>query len=148
MDRAADDDLGLDWPPPDESHDLLRGCLSRLEPVDQEVVFLAFRHGLRPARLGATLGMSSRRAAMRVRRGRAELEVALRQVVRGAERACAAGPVPDEPESTAVAVLAARAPAKEESAQAVPPRPAKGLSRVLQRRGDDSPPTPIPNGMP
>ena len=51
VDRADDDGLGLEWPPADELHDLLRGCLARLEPVDQEVMFLAFRHGLRPARL-------------------------------------------------------------------------------------------------
>ncbi|NEA23374.1 RNA polymerase sigma factor, partial [Actinomadura bangladeshensis] len=68
VDRADDDDLGLEWPPPDELHGLLRACLSRLEPVDQEVMVLAFRHGLRPARLGAALGLSPRRAAMRVRR--------------------------------------------------------------------------------
>ncbi|NKZ04965.1 sigma-70 family RNA polymerase sigma factor [Actinomadura latina] len=140
--RADDDDLGLDWPPPDELHGLLRGCLSQLEPVDQEVMFLAFRHGLRPARLGAALGLSPRRAALRVRRGRAELEAALQEVVRRAERACAGGPAAEGPVSTAVAVLAARVPPKEESAPAVPPRPARGLARVLRRRGDVSPADP------
>ncbi|CNE68237.1 RNA polymerase sigma factor [Mycobacterium tuberculosis] len=144
VDRADDDELGLEWPPPDELHGLLRACLSRLEPVDQEVMVLAFRHGLRPARLGAALGLSPRRAAMRVSRGRAELEAALQQVLRGTERACAAGPAAAEAEQ-AVAVLAARAPVREEAAPAVPARPARpagGLARMLRRRGEDSPADP------
>lgn len=157
-DRAEDDDeLGLEWPPADELHGLLRAALARLEPADQEVMLLAFRHGLRPARLGTTLGLSARRAAMRVRRGRAELEAALQVAVRDTERACAAAGeraaavAEESAESAAVAVLAARAPAKEEAAEgeaaaeeeaaapAVPPRPAKGLSRLLCGRRDDSP---------
>ncbi|MEU5994264.1 sigma-70 family RNA polymerase sigma factor [Spirillospora sp. NPDC047418] len=148
VDRADDDELGLDWPSPDELHGLLRACLSRLEPVDQEIMVLAFRHGLRPARLGAALGLSPRRAAMRVRRGRAELEAALQRVIRGTERACAAGSAAPGserepgPEPTAVAVLAARAPVREEPAPAAPPRPAGGLARMLRRRGDDSPADP------
>ncbi|MFB4304763.1 RNA polymerase sigma factor [Actinomadura sp. GTD37] len=141
LDRAEDDDLGLEWPPADELHDLLREALARLEPADQEVMLLAFRHGLRPARLGTTLGLSARRAALRVRKGRAELEVALQSAIGDAERACAAAlPAAQEgPESSAVAVLAARAPVKEEAAPAVPARPAKGLSRLLCRRDDASP---------
>ncbi|GAA1860469.1 hypothetical protein GCM10009736_29550 [Actinomadura bangladeshensis] len=144
VDRADDDGLGLEWPPPDELHGLLRACLSRLEPVDQEVMVLAFRHGLRPARLGAALGLSPRRAAMRVRRGRAELEAALQQVIRGTERACAAGPAAtgSEPEPTAVAVLAARGPVRDEPAPAVPARPGGGLARLLRRRGEVSPADP------
>ncbi|WP_199487209.1 RNA polymerase sigma factor [Actinomadura spongiicola] len=125
LNDAEPDDAAPEWPPPDELHGLLRACLARLAPTEQEIMLLAFRHGLRPARLGATLGLSSRRAALRVRRGRAELETALRKEIDRADRACAATEatvaesVPDEPRSTAVAVLAARTPAKKEA----PPPP-------------------------
>ncbi|RKS79531.1 RNA polymerase sigma factor (sigma-70 family) [Actinomadura pelletieri DSM 43383] len=116
---AEPDAPAPDWPPFDELHGLLRACLARLTPAEQEIMLLAFRHGLRPARLGATLGLSSRRAATRVRRGRANLETALRKEISRADRACAsatkAEDVPEEPRSTAVAVLAARAPAKKEA---------------------------------
>ncbi|MFA1549721.1 RNA polymerase sigma factor [Actinomadura chokoriensis] len=141
--RAEEDDLGLEWPPADELHGLLRACLSRVEPADQEVMLLALRYGLGSARLGRTLGLSARRAALRVRESGAELEAALRVAVRDAERACAAATGAaegeGEPGSPAVAVLAALAPTAEEAARAVPPHPARGLSRVLRRRGDDSP---------
>ncbi|GAA4331379.1 hypothetical protein GCM10023178_44370 [Actinomadura luteofluorescens] len=60
LDRAEDGDPAPDRPRSDELHDLLRASLSRLEPVDQEVMLLTHRHGLRPARLGATLGLSAR----------------------------------------------------------------------------------------
>jgi RNA polymerase sigma factor (sigma-70 family) len=135
VDRADDDGLGLEWPPADELHDLLRGCLARLEPVDQEVMFLAFRHGLRPARLGAALGLSPRRAAARIRRGRAELEAALQDVLRRTERACAAG-------RAEVAVPAVRAAAQDEPDPAAAPRPGGRLARALHRRAADSPADP------
>ncbi|QKG23535.1 ECF subfamily RNA polymerase sigma-24 subunit [Actinomadura verrucosospora] len=107
------------WPPSAELHGLLRAALAALDPVDQEAVLLAFRHDLRPARLGAALGMSGRRAAVRVRRGGAEMEAALAAEVARAVRACAASTesaaVPEEPveegRPAAVAVLAARPPA-------------------------------------
>lgn len=149
-DRADGDGLGLDWPPSGDMHRLLRAALARLEPVDQEVMLLAFRHGLRPARLGAALGLSPRRAAMRVRKVRAELEDALRDAVRAAERACAAGPVEEAPEAAGdagIAVLAARAPA-EEAEEAAPPAPAARpgpagrVLRMLRGGGDDSPADP------
>jgi RNA polymerase sigma factor (sigma-70 family) len=143
LDRAEPDAPVPDWPPAEELHDLLRGCLARLAPVDQEVVLLAFRHGLRPARLGATLGLSSRRAAMRVRRGRAELEAALQREVDRAGRACAE-PRPDEKEqATAVPVLAARVTAVREEEPAAPAKATGGrLRRVLRRRGEPSPADP------
>ncbi|MFD0901176.1 RNA polymerase sigma factor, partial [Actinomadura sediminis] len=78
-----------DLPPSEELHDLLRASLAHLDPVDQEIVLLAFRHGLPPARLGAALGLSARRAAARTRRCRTVLEAALADVVRRAARACA-----------------------------------------------------------
>uniref|UniRef100_UPI0010418879 RNA polymerase sigma factor n=1 Tax=Actinomadura roseirufa TaxID=2094049 RepID=UPI0010418879 len=68
----ADDPEG--WPPSEELHDLLNASLARLDPVDQEIVLLSVRHGLGPARLGAALGLSPRRAALRVRRGRDAME--------------------------------------------------------------------------
>ncbi|GAA2119772.1 RNA polymerase sigma factor [Actinomadura napierensis] len=112
------------WPPSAELHDLLRAALAALDPDDQEVVLLAFRHELRPARLGAALGLSGRRAAGRVRRGGEIMEAALAAEVVRAALACVASAAsaepadqPDEEEesaqesrSTAVAVLAARAP--------------------------------------
>ncbi|MGH3241363.1 MAG: RNA polymerase sigma factor, partial [Spirillospora sp.] len=88
--RGEPDDPVPDWPPLDELHGLLRACLARLAPVEQEVMLLAFRHGLRPTRLGAALGMSPRRAAMRVRRARTDLETALQKEINRANRACAA----------------------------------------------------------
>ncbi|WP_165978662.1 RNA polymerase sigma factor [Actinomadura darangshiensis] len=146
LDRAEPDDPVPDWPPADELHDLLRASLVRLEPVDQEVVLLAFRHGLRPARLGATLGLTARRAAMRVRKARAALEAALRKEAGRLGRDCAATEPPaEEPKSTAVAVLAARAPVREKREEEAPP-PAepdgKGRWQILHRRGDDSPADP------
>ncbi|WP_433228501.1 RNA polymerase sigma factor [Actinomadura formosensis] len=134
-DHAETDDAGLDWPSSDELHRLLRGALSRLEPVDQEVMLLAFRHGLRPARLGATLGLSPRRAVTRVRRGRAQLEAALLEEIHRAEKACAAG----REGTAAVARPAASAPA---GAEGTGPRPGRGALRVLHRRADDSPTDP------
>ncbi|WP_165975954.1 RNA polymerase sigma factor, partial [Actinomadura rubrisoli] len=118
-------------PPPEELHHLLRTCLARLDPVDQEVVLLAFRHGLRPARLGAALGMSARRAAMRVRRGRTGMEAALDAELLRATRECAARrrPAEDAPSQadparearpTAVAVLATRNPSPPPPAAAPP----------------------------
>ncbi|MFA1540373.1 RNA polymerase sigma factor [Actinomadura monticuli] len=140
-DRADEDDLGLEWPPSDELHGLLRAALSRLEPADQEVMLLAFRHGLRPARLGTTLGLSARRAAQRVHKGGADLEASLQIAVRDAERACAARTAePEETESGAPAAGVPAAPVREEAAAAgPPPRPARGMARILHRRGDDSP---------
>ncbi|WP_412515748.1 RNA polymerase sigma factor [Actinomadura madurae] len=143
LDRAEPDGPVPEWPPAEELHELLRGSLARLAPVDQEVVLLAFRHGLRPARLGATLGLSSRRAAMRVRRGRAELEAALQRELDRAGRACAEGRPEEEVPATAIPVLAARgAVVREEE----PPAPAKaagrGRRRGFRRRGEDSPADP------
>ncbi|MFI0369369.1 RNA polymerase sigma factor [Actinomadura sp. 1N219] len=139
LDRAEPDDPVPDWPPLDELHGLLRSCLARLAPVEQEVMLLAFRHGLRPTRLGATLGMSPRRAALRVRRSRTDLEAALQKEIHRANRACAAAAsaasdgatsgdaaadAPEEARPTAVAVLAARPPAgKDEPSD--PPEPAE-----------------------
>ncbi|MFD0683783.1 RNA polymerase sigma factor [Actinomadura fibrosa] len=79
-----------EWPPSAELHDLLRASLARLDPADQEAVLLAFRHGLRPARLGAALGLSARRVAIRVRRARDEMEAALKAECLQANLACAA----------------------------------------------------------
>lgn len=134
-DRAETGDAGLEWPPSDELHRLLRGALSRLEPVDQEVVLLAFRHGLRPTRLGAALGLSRRRAVTRVRRGRAQMEAGLLEEIHRAEKVCAAG----RGGTAAAARPAASAPAGEEGAG---PRPGRGALRVPRRRADDSPADP------
>ena len=90
LDRAEPDEPVPEWPPSDELHDLLRATLAQLEPVQQEVMLLAFRHGLRPGRLGAALGLSARRTAMRVRDGRTELDAALQREINRANRACAA----------------------------------------------------------
>ncbi|WP_262403373.1 RNA polymerase sigma factor [Actinomadura sp. CNU-125] len=78
LDRAETEDAG-ELPPSEELHELLRASLSRLDPVDQEIVLLAFRHGLPPARLGAALGLSARRAKARTRRGRAVISRARRR---------------------------------------------------------------------
>ncbi|GAA4238557.1 hypothetical protein GCM10022254_55010 [Actinomadura meridiana] len=146
LDRSEQDDPAPDWPPLDELHGLLRACLSRLEPVEQEIMVLAVRHGLRPARLGAALGLSSRRAALRVCRGRTELESALQKEIDRANRACAAAAepedVPEEPRSTAVAVLAARPPARRDEPSAPPPtdRPrGPGGDTTTQRHAADCP---------
>ncbi|QXJ22975.1 sigma-70 family RNA polymerase sigma factor [Actinomadura graeca] len=132
-----------DWPSSDRLHDLLQAALAPLDPVDREVVLLAFRHGMRPARLGAALGLSPRRAAARIRRGRESMEAALAAELRGAVVACAAGtdggatptatgtgdpsgPDPDpEARPTAVAVLAARPPAGPQ------PRPGRSSTGPL-----------------
>ncbi|WP_165964642.1 sigma-70 family RNA polymerase sigma factor [Actinomadura sp. KC216] len=103
LDRGEPDGPVPDWPPLDELHGLLRACLARLAPVEQEVMLLAHRHGLRPARLGAALGMSSRRAALRVRRSRTDLEVALQKEIHRANRACAAAASQNQPEQPAAA---------------------------------------------
>ncbi|MGP4023189.1 sigma-70 family RNA polymerase sigma factor [Actinomadura sp. 3N407] len=144
LDRAEPDDPVPDWPPPDELHGLLNGALARLEPVEQEVMLLAFRHGLRPARLGAALGLSSRRAAMRVRQGRAELEAALQKELNRTVRACAAGSPGEGEESRAVAVLAARTAPKTDEADppTTPPRSARPFLRALRRRPEVSPADP------
>ncbi|HEY8480047.1 MAG TPA: sigma-70 family RNA polymerase sigma factor [Spirillospora sp.] len=89
LERGEPDEPAPDWPPSDELHDLFHGALAELEPVQQEVMLLAFRHGLRPGRLGAVLGLSARRAAMRVRKGRAEFAAALQREIDRANRACA-----------------------------------------------------------
>ncbi|WP_165969401.1 sigma-70 family RNA polymerase sigma factor [Actinomadura sp. KC06] len=183
LDRGEPDDPVPDWPPLDELHGLLRACLARLAPVEQEVMLLAFRHGLRPTRLGATLGMSARRAALRVRRSRTDLEVALQKEIHRANRACAAASEaasaaseaasdaaasgdasesadsPEEARPTAVAVLAARPPARKddpsdpteaeppESAQPEPESPgpqtrAKALWQMLHGRAESVPDDP------
>ncbi|WP_037560171.1 sigma-70 family RNA polymerase sigma factor [Spirillospora albida] len=77
-----------EWPPSGELHEVLRAALVRLEPLDQEVALLAFRHGLPPARLGGALGLSSRRAALRVRKARSCLAEALRAEVARAAHTC------------------------------------------------------------
>lgn len=81
------------WPSSGELHDVLRAALVRLEPLDQEVALLAFRHGLPPVRLGGALGLSSRRAALRVRKVRASLADALHAEVAQAAHACAGVPL-------------------------------------------------------
>ncbi|MUN41105.1 sigma factor [Actinomadura litoris] len=91
MDRAGTGEPDDEWPPSEELHELLRAGMARLEPVDQEVVVLAFRHGLRPTRLGAALGLSTRRAALRIRRGGDALEAAVADELHNAVAACAAG---------------------------------------------------------
>ncbi|WP_192809049.1 RNA polymerase sigma factor, partial [Actinomadura montaniterrae] len=128
LERADAGDVS-GWPPSAELHDLLRTALDALDPVDQEAVLLAFRHDLPPARLGAALGMSGRRAAARVRQGGAAMEAALAAEAVRAARACAgsaapAAPVVDQDDEepaeearpTAVAVLAARTPPKPQPA--------------------------------
>ncbi|MFC6884782.1 MULTISPECIES: RNA polymerase sigma factor [Actinomadura] len=110
-------------------HDLLRATLARMEFADQEAALLAFRHRLRPSRLGAALGVSSRRAALRVRRARTSLEEAHRAELEQAARECA-GLRAAEPEpaakarsfrSAAVVMLAARAPERRAPEPAAPP---------------------------
>ncbi|MCP9952001.1 sigma-70 family RNA polymerase sigma factor [Actinomadura madurae] len=143
LDRAEPDGPVPEWPPAEELHELLRGSLARLAPVDQEVVLLAFRHGLRPARLGATLGLSSRRTAMRVRRGRAELEAALQRELDRAGRACVEGRPEEEVPATAIPVLAARGAVVREEEPPVPAKAAgRGRRRAFRRRGEDSPADP------
>lgn len=154
LNRGEPDEPVPDWPPSDELHGLLRAGLSRLQPVDQEVMLLAVRHGLRASRLGAVLGLTPRRAALRVRRARTELEAALQREIDRANRACAASGASDasaaavssgereDARSTAVAVLAARSPARkddddphddphEEPPDA--PAPDRSLGRTLWR---------------
>ncbi|TDC98275.1 RNA polymerase sigma factor [Actinomadura sp. 7K507] len=156
LDRAEPDGPVPDWPPSDELHDLFRAALGTLEAVEQEVLLLAFRHGLRPARLGAALGLSSRRAAMRVRAGRTEIEAALQKEVQRANRACAAGIADSAGEASPVAVPAGHAPARQDEAdvpsappETTPQEPAPSASargpvgrmllRVLHRRPEPSP---------
>ncbi|WP_067450862.1 RNA polymerase sigma factor [Actinomadura macra] len=144
LDRTDSDEPVPDWPPSEELHDLLQAALAPLDPVDREVVLLAFRHGLHPARLGATLGLSPRRAAVRIRRGRESMEAALMAELRGTILACVAGsggpggtagsvesagsPGPDpEARPTAVAVLAARGP----TGTGAPARPGRSSSEPL-----------------
>jgi RNA polymerase sigma factor (sigma-70 family) len=137
LDRADDGDAP-DRPQSDELHDLLRASLSRLEPVDQEVMLLTHRHGLRAARLGATLGLSARRAAARVRRTRAQLDAAVQREIGRAGRECAAAArTAEESRSAAIPVLAARAPAPPEEAR--PAEPSRGPWWRFQRRGEVSP---------
>ncbi|TYK50532.1 sigma-70 family RNA polymerase sigma factor [Actinomadura decatromicini] len=144
-----------DWPPSDELHGLLRASLARLEPVDQEVSLLAFRHGLRPSRLGAALGLSPRRAALRIRRARTELEAALQKEVDRANRACAVSGASDasgatassgereDARSTAVAVLAARPPTRGDQEEPLdPPPPDRPLRRFPRRRAEAAPADP------
>ncbi|MBD2891394.1 hypothetical protein amrb99_02990 [Actinomadura sp. RB99] len=118
LERADAGDVS-GWPPSAELHRLLRAALDALDPVDQEAVLMAFRHDLRPARLGAALGMSGRRAAARVREGGAAMEAALAAEAVRAARSCAdfSAPVPEpddeaaeETRPAAIAVLAARTP--------------------------------------
>ncbi|MFV2213630.1 RNA polymerase sigma factor [Actinomadura sp. LOL_016] len=136
-------------PPSEELHELLCASLARLEPVDQEIVLLAFRHGLPPTRLGAALGLSARRAAARTRSGRAEMEAALADELRRAARACASRPSVAEPAPrqapAGIAVLAAAAaPAPDVPAEPdvpdVPeaPEPSRrgALRRAFRRRGE------------
>ncbi|TDB89624.1 sigma-70 family RNA polymerase sigma factor [Actinomadura sp. 7K534] len=136
LDRAEPDDPVPEWPSSDELHGLFRGALAQLEPGDQEVLLLAFRHGLRPGRLGAALGLSSRRAALRVRTGRAELAAALQKEIDRANRACALAAEPGAVAALAGATLDEPDETGTPSAQPEPAaRPAGGrLSRVLRRR--------------
>ncbi|WP_433331340.1 RNA polymerase sigma factor [Spirillospora sp. CA-294931] len=80
---------------------LLNSSLARLDFADQELLLLTVRHDLHPAELGATLGLSPRRAGQRADRARARVENAIgAELARTAER-CAEGPAParpDEPE--------------------------------------------------
>src|SRR5690606_14511406 len=115
-DGADRDDPGPDWPSSDELHGLFRGALAKVDPAQQEVLLLALRHGLRPGRLGAKLGLSSRRAAARVRPGLAELTGALEREIDRANRDWAAGAAAQE--AAAVAVPAAGAPARRDEAGA------------------------------
>ncbi|TDC60085.1 sigma-70 family RNA polymerase sigma factor [Actinomadura sp. GC306] len=126
LDRAEQDDPGPDWPPSDELHELFHGTLGRLDPVDQEVLLLAFRHGLRPGPLGAALGLTTRRAATRVRRAETELAAALQKEIDRADRACAA-------ETDAVDAAEGGAPEPDD---------VRGLGRVLRRRPPASPADP------
>ncbi|MEV5828889.1 sigma-70 family RNA polymerase sigma factor [Spirillospora sp. NPDC052242] len=150
LDRAEMPDAA-ELPPSDELHDLLRASLAHLDPVDQEIVLLAFRHGLPPARLGAALGLTARRAAARTRCCRAAFEAALAGELRRAARACAsrpsrpvaAEPVPEQAPAS-VAVLAAAAPEPDVPEEpdvpvAVPSRPEPRPARpwqALRRRGE------------
>ncbi|MDL4816908.1 RNA polymerase sigma factor [Actinomadura opuntiae] len=162
--ERADTVAATDWPPSGELHDLLRTALAALDPVDQEVVLLAFRHELPPARLGAAVGLSGRRAAARVRQGGAAMEAALAAEIARAARACAASaddaddaddeePAEEATRSDAVAVLAARAPEpkqpaiseddEEEPEPEAPPARGGGplsgaLWRTLHRGGRDA----------
>ncbi|WP_242910906.1 sigma factor [Actinomadura terrae] len=132
MDRAGTGEPDDEWPPSEELHELLRAGMARLEPVDQEVVVLAFRHGLRPTRLGAALGLSTRRAALRIRRGRDALEAAVADELHNAVVACAGG----------VAVLASRDAAPHRG-RTRGPRSGR-LWRTAHRRGE----VPEPSGDP
>ncbi|WP_141579508.1 RNA polymerase sigma factor [Actinomadura sp. WMMA1423] len=142
LDRADTADPAPVRPSSDELHGLLRACLARLEPVDQEVMLLAYRHDLRPVRLGAALGLSGRRAAARVRRARVLLDAALRREIERARRDCAAAArATEESRSAAIPVLAARAPARPVGDPPEEPG-ARGLRRFLRRRGEEFPADP------
>ncbi|MWA01536.1 hypothetical protein F8568_014340 [Actinomadura sp. LD22] len=155
LERADAGDVS-GWPPSARLHDLLDVALAALDPVDQEALLLAFRHDLPPARLGAALGMSARRAAARVRMAAAAMETVLAAEAAQAARSCgskacaappaqAAEPDAEEPAEearpTAVAVLAARTPPERppapEAAQAEdgPEEAASGAVRAEPRRG-------------
>ncbi|WP_169807921.1 RNA polymerase sigma factor [Actinomadura hibisca] len=77
-------------PPPPELRTLLHGAMARLAPVDQEVLLLVTRHGLRPAELGVVLGVSPRRAAALAAQTHALLGDALAEELARVAASCAA----------------------------------------------------------
>ncbi|MFC7731254.1 sigma-70 family RNA polymerase sigma factor [Actinomadura keratinilytica] len=75
-DCAEDAGARPEPPPVAELAALLERSLARLDAADQELLLLSVRHGLRPADIGAALGLSARRAAARTRRARSLLHAA------------------------------------------------------------------------
>ncbi|MFC9972059.1 RNA polymerase sigma factor [Spirillospora sp. NPDC127200] len=104
-------------PPPSELRALLDGAMARLLPVDQEVLLLTTRHGLRPPEVGGVLGVSSRRAAALAAQTHALLGDALADELARVAARCAAVHASPEAERPVVA-----------EADLVPAKPA-GLSR-------------------
>ncbi|GLZ14128.1 hypothetical protein Acsp04_43630 [Actinomadura sp. NBRC 104425] len=72
-DCTADAESRPEPPPAAELSALLERSLARLDASDQELLLLSVRHGLRPADIGAALGLSARRAAARTGRARSLL---------------------------------------------------------------------------
>ncbi|MGH3391190.1 MAG: RNA polymerase sigma factor, partial [Actinomadura sp.] len=76
--ETAADQAPADGPVPDEElRELLDAVLARLDFADQEALLFTLRHDLTSAELAAMLGISGRRAAVRVSRARSRALIAV-----------------------------------------------------------------------
>ncbi|WP_344941594.1 sigma-70 family RNA polymerase sigma factor, partial [Actinomadura miaoliensis] len=113
-DGAADAATRQEPPPAAELSALLERSLARLDASDQELLLLSVRHGLRPAEIGAALGLSARRAAARTGKARSRLRTAYEAEQVACARRCAAGRAGDAATiggTPAAATVAAERPA-------------------------------------